>query len=67
MSAGAIIGLCAVGFAVSLIVCVVIGAMASVAGGEPGGDMSEQGHRAVAWVCSIGLASMLTALAAGVL
>lgn len=63
MSASGILGLCLVGFAVSLMVSLIIGAMASIATDEPGGTpMCENGHRAVTWGCTIGLVLMLAAL-----
>lgn len=64
MSTPGILGLCLVGFAVSLMVSIIVGAMASIATDEPGGTpMCENGHRAVTWGSTIGLVLMLAALA----
>lgn len=64
MSGGAILGACMTAFSVSLIVCLIIGAMASLGSDEPGGQaLTDTGHRAVKWACTFGLVCMLAALA----
>ena len=63
MTGGAILGACMVAFAVSLIVCLIVGAMASLGRDEPADQaMTEHGHRAVAWASAFGVVCMLAAL-----
>lgn len=64
MSGGTILGACMTAFSVSLIVCLIVGAMASLGSDEPGGQaLTDTGHRAVAWASAFGLVCMLAALA----
>lgn len=63
MSGGAILGACMTAFGVSLIVCLIVGAMASLGSDEPGGHaLTDTGHSAVKWACVFGLMCMLAAL-----
>lgn len=67
MSGAVIAGWAVIAFAISLIVCVVFGAMASLDTPRPGLELIDQGPRVARWASCIGLVIMLVAVATGAL
>lgn len=65
VSAASIAAMSAVALCVSLIISIVIGAMASLVPDRPGAEhpITALGHRAINWAAGLGLVAVITVLA----